>query len=380
MKLVLKNKIRFWIKRRIGKLNLIQNLYYDRSKYKTVLISYSIAAFKKNFQSSVFHTNVYEILEICNAFHENGYVIDIVSSDDLSTLDILSSKKYSVIFGFGDVFYEMTMLNPDAISILYMTENHPELSYVAEIERINYFYERHHKRVPSFRSNMYYKKSHLDKAYDNIIVLGEDFPYRSQYSKIFQIYPTGLINDSFCIHREKAISAKNNFLWLGSVGAVHKGLDLLIDIARKNADFILHVCGLTENDRKFLKINKMENIIDYGKISVNSELFLDICNKVAFVILPSCSEGFSTSIATGMLHGLIPVVTKNIGMNRLGDLAFFIDDYHVDNLEGLISDLMQVDNSYLKALGQRNYFFAKQNFSVEIYADRFNSILRTILE
>ena len=90
---------------------------------------------------------------------------------------------------------------------------------------------------------------------------------------------------------------------------------------------MLHICGLQKHERKQLILQKRVNIIEHGQIEINSDLFLEINNTCSFIILPSCSEACSTSITTGMLHGLIPIVMRDTGFNRLGENAIFFEDF-----------------------------------------------------
>ena len=107
-------------------------------------------------------------------------------------------------------------------------------------------------------------------------------------------------------YNKNHLDCRKHFLWLGSTGAVHKGLDLLLDVFSMQDDMVLHIGGLEKQDRKTLGISKRKNIIEEGLIFIKSETFLKLVDKCSYIILPSCSEACSTSITTGMLLIIMP--------------------------------------------------------------------------
>jgi glycosyltransferase involved in cell wall biosynthesis len=181
-------------------------------------------------------------------------------------------------------------------------------------------------------------------------------------------------------HEKPHEKSRKQFLWLGSTGAIHKGLDLLIDVLYKRNDIVLHICGLSKEERRILRLKKRENIIDHGHVKINSDLFLELTDVCSFIILPSCSEGFSTSITTGMLHGLIPVVNKNTGFNMLGDNAVFLDDFKIEYIDLKLSELSTTDPHKLALFSKQVYDFARSNFTVSNFENSFKLILTNIFK
>jgi glycosyltransferase involved in cell wall biosynthesis len=226
------------------------------------------------------------------------------------------------------------------------------------------------------------KGKHRYKEADDfiIIALGEIEHYRKQYEKPYSIFPTGFLNSDFVFKHKNHVDARSHFLWLGSSAVIHKGLDLLIDVFRERDDITLHICGLDQLSRELLDIPKRSNIIDYGFISINSDTFLNIAGACSYSILPSCSEGMATSVTTSMLHGMVPVVIKDTGFNRLGEYAIFLDDYKVDYLDDMLSRLAKIDPSELEVLSQKVRAFACRNFSPEAYENQLRSILAEIIQ
>lgn len=366
---------------RVADTQIIQNINYSCDpNQKKVLICYLTFSFLHNWENKkISRTQTFEILKIVNLFSDFGFSTDVVAWNDIKVLDLIKSKKYYLIFGFGETFYQMTTLQPEAISVLYMTENNPEFSYQEEKKRLDYYYSRHGKKFELTRSGKFYKLHQFNKTYSHVISMGETSLLSKQYSDPYFIFPTGLINPVYNFNNKDHIKARRNFLWLGSTGAIHKGLDLLLDIFAKRDDIVLHMCGLEKKEKRRLKVPVKGNIINYDHIDISSKLFLDLIEKCSFIILPSCSEASSTSITTGMLHGLIPVVTKDAGFNRFGENAIFLEDYHIPYLEKKLDEISNLNPTDLADLSHRVYNFAKSNFTIQIFENNFRNIIQDIL-
>jgi len=367
---------------RVKDSTIIKNINYNcQDNQKRALVCYFSNIFFQNIdRRTLGRTIPFEIFKLVKIFTEFEYCIDIISINDLRALEFIRSNSYYLIFGFGETFYRITQLQPNALSVYYVTENHPEFSFREENKRLDYFFERHKIRASIQRSGRFYKTEHLAVKYNHIIAMGEIEHFTNQYEKPYSIYPTGLLNCDFVFRPKDHITTRKHFLWLGSSAVIHKGLDLIIDIARQRDDITFHICGLDTLARKLLAIPKKCNIIDYGFINIQSETFLKIVETCSFSILLSCSEGMATSITTSMLHGLVPVVMRNAGFNRLGDNAIFLDDYRIDYLNDMLSRLAEYDPSDLELLSEKIRAFASRNFNPEAYEKTMRSILLEIIQ
>jgi hypothetical protein len=359
-------------------LNINYNCYPDQKKALICYVAYGY--FTDLGNPGIGRTQPFEIMKIVSSFSALGYVIDIIKYNDIKSYELIKNKKYDLIFGFGEAFYQLTNLQPTAISILYMTENHPEFSYREEKKRLDYFYERHRRKIKITRSGRFYKTYHLNKIYSHIITMSETKPLESLYHNPHTIFPTGITNPKYTFEVKDHLHARKNFLWLGSSGAVHKGLDLLLDVFNQRNNIILHICGLGKIERENLNIQRTENIVEYGFIDIKSDIFLELVDMCSFIILPSCSEACSTSITTGMLHGLIPIVIRDTGFNRLGDNAIFLEDFKVDYINLKLNEFSNFDPDRLTILSRQAFGFARQNFTIQAFENSFKDILTDILK
>lgn len=378
----LKAEIKKFIKKKLVrkiKTPFVKNINLDLTKnQKRVLISYINYFSTANLNSKISHTNLLESIQIINVFKEFDYIIDVAYCNSEESLEFLKVEKYDIIFGFGKVFREISKLNPLAQKIIYVTENHPELSLRNELERNIYFYERTGKNIPLRRSGVYYNETDFENV-DYAIIMGEKTPFEKYSFKKYNIFPTGFLNKNYIFKNRDTDNSKKNFLWLGSNGAIHKGLDLLIEVFKNYPEINLHICGFNQEE-KYLKIPKLENIINYGRIDIQSQEFLKLVDRCSYIILPSCSEGFSTSIGTGMLHSMIPLVCKDTGFNRLDDKVILFGDYKIEYLKEKIINLSLKKDEELQELHEKVYLYARNNFTIEDFTEKFRNIIKGIID
>ena len=355
----------------------IKNLF--RRKYKKkVLISYIVHPFRKGI--SFFHTNEQEVLKIAEVFDELGYVVDIYHY--LYPIKPNFSE-YSVIFGMGPLFEDAVKnKNSKTIYIYYATGSHFCYQNNAELRRIKQLYKR--KKIlispKRFAEHSYYSY-HLSDA---IIVLGNDFT--ASTIRAFSNTPIYKLNASVYnleelnkIERNIKL-AKKNFLWFGSYGLVHKGLDICIDVFKQLPHLNLHICSPWEQD--FFSVYeqelKLHNIFYHGFVNIKSKKFKNIIKNCLFIIFPSCSEGQSTSVLTAMGVGLIPVVTKNVGID-IENKGFLINE-DIEDIKNKIMYIVNLDDKTLNKLSQENISYISKYHNINYFKISLQNILKEILK
>lgn len=387
LKRKIKNKVWLFIKNHFSEQRgldwtIIQNLNYNHMpSQKKAVVCYRTDSYFNNWEEvNSGRTQPFEIFSIIRVLSRLEYCIDLIDCNDLSSLPHIANKRYELIFGFGECFYQLTQQQPMAQSVLYMTEQHPEFSYREEQKRVNYFNQRHNKQIKIARSGIYYKLHHLEPKYSNIIVMGEVEPFNEQYKYIHTIFPTGLQHPEYIYTTKNHNLSRKHFLWLGTSGAaIHKGLDLLLDIFSQRDDIVLHIGGITAQDKKILHFPEKSNIKDHGFINVKSDIFLKLIEECSYILLPSCSEACATSVTTGMLHGLIPVVMKDAGFNRLDTQAIFLSDFKLSYLDEQLTNLANQSSKMLEERSLSAYKFAHEKFSIKTFEQSIFRIMEEIV-
>jgi glycosyltransferase involved in cell wall biosynthesis len=118
-------------------------------------------------------------------------------------------------------------------------------------------------------------------------------------------------------------AARRHYLFLASRPQIHKGLDLLLEIFPRTPDLHLYVCSDFKDEPDFCACFRRElfetpNVHPVGRVDVASPDFQALARTCAYVIHPSCSEGQAGAVTQGMHAGLVPLVTRESGVDTEG--------------------------------------------------------------
>lgn len=132
-------------------------------------------------------------------------------------------------------------------------------------------------------------------------------------------------------------AVRRNFIWFGSVGLAHKGLDLALEAFARMPGYNLTVVGAIDLDGDFKQVYHRElyelpNIRTPGWVSATAPEFLTLLRDHVGVVYPSCSEGGAGSVICCMHGGLIPVVTREASID--------VEDFGFETRSDAIADLM----------------------------------------
>jgi uncharacterized HAD superfamily protein len=349
---------------------------YDTKFGKNVLISYTVLPFLTNKNS---HANIQESKLIANIFKNLGFNVDIIHYTNQREIKY---KKYDVVFGFGEPF-ENSFKQNNLKRLYYATGAHICHQNYSEITRIKEVNKKYNtnllpKRLVPWNWSMSTSLS------DALIVIGNEWT-KSTYTKyttkeVFSIRATALINNE-CINIVRDIKkTKKSFLWFGSSGLIHKGLDLCLEYFSEDKDLTLHICGPMEDDFKelFGSYFGKENIYYHGFTDVKSQKFIDIVSQCSFSILPTCSEGQATSLLTTMGAGLIPIATQYSGVD-VNKLGFLIDELNVDSINKVVQRVVTLDNQEIENKSEKLIKYIKDNHTLVSFEENLKTLVSKVL-
>lgn len=374
-KFVKKSIVNFLERRVIGN-------YYKTDFSKNALLSYMTIAFTEDSTS---HTNFFEAQSLAKILFELEYNVDIIHYDNSQAVDL---SKYDLICGFGDVFrkYFEDSYMYKAKTIHYATGMHVCHQNHATLKRVKDVYEK--KGVWLAKSARFVQNSwsHQTTLVDAIIALGNDISamsYKKYYDgRVYSVpVPFYKTQDAVKIIAQKSKDADKSFLWFGSSGAVHKGLDILLDYFSKNSDLTLHICSALENEPEFVHVYKEElyntkNILVHGFIDIKSRAFEDILKSCSFVIFPSCSEGGAASVVSAIGNGgLIPVITKETSVSS--GYEIWIEGFDYNAVDKAIKEALALSDEEILDKRAKNLEYVLSNHSQESY---YNLLKKSIKE
>ena len=369
MKRYIKNIKKIYIKRK----KIIENVFKTNFK-RNVLISYIIDPFYLN--SNFSHTNTIECMEICKIFSSLYYNVDVVSY--FENIDNFNFEKYEILFGFGNL-YEKSFYSTNSeklIRIFYGTGTSQNFSNNASLNRMLEVYNKKQILIPESTRLINTNWPLQQLCSDYMIILGNEFT-KSTYqnvniTKVYNLPASFHKIFDIELKRKNFNIAKKNFLFFGSSGLIHRGLDLLLEVFTKRKDIFLHICGPISKEIRFKNTYNYElfhsqNIYCHDFIDIRSNLFKDLMYNCGFVIYPSASEGGCASIVTVLGNGgLVPIISRASGLDIF---EFGIDFEKISSQEienkiniALDFDIITIDNKSNLCYNYINNFHSFESF------------------
>ena len=290
-----------------------------------VVISYITTPFDGDeitAQKARGHTNVGEVLAMVESFIDLGFRVEVCDWDNKVYQPPCDTRVAIDIHSN----LERWKLPKDCIKVLHATGAHWSFQNNAELMRLEGVKKRRRAALIPRRAAASSRGAELA---DFVVVLGNEFTeetFRFSGKPITRIPISSAYEFPFPENRDYE-KARKKFLWIGSYGMVHKGLDLVLEAFAEMPDLELTVCGRPEKEEDFFGLYEKElkhtsNIHLHGWIDMASTEFAEIARTHASVIYPSCSEGGAGSVIHCMHAGMIPVCTSeaSIDLNNFGIL------------------------------------------------------------
>lgn len=267
------------------------------------------------------HSMYWETVEMVRQLNERGYVVDFY---DVHCPEPIAWDHYAVAFVQSDRLAECPPELP-VKKVFYCTENYWAFQNLAELSRLRAFHDRTGIWVRPERQT---RVSFSDEHADYITLLGTPFQQ--------QLYDPRAVRHQLDIsvaavpaHQPKDVAvARANFLWLGSGGAILKGLDLAVEAFREMPEAHLYIAGAIEREPRlwqWLKplLAQHSNLHYLGWVDVATPSFAKVANNCIGAVYPSASEGGGGAVAQLLHFGLLPIVTQTATV-RAASLGFEI--------------------------------------------------------
>ena len=297
------------------------SLKTEQSRRGNVLLAYIVEPFllKAGESPSRSHTHHTESLLIAQVFLERGYDVDII---DYRNGSFKPGKDYHYFVSARTNFVKLAeRLKEDCIKIAHLDTAHFVFNNAMAYRRL---LELQQRRGITSTSIRVIEHNYAVEHADYLTMLGNQFT-QSTYSFAGKpVFPLPVPTpNTFAPRKDKDFTAcRKRFLWLGSGGLVHKGLDLVLEVFRETPEYQLMVCGPLDapSEKEFVQAFRRElyetpNIQAIGWVDVGSEQFEKIANSCAALIYPSCSEGQAGSVITCLQAGVIPLISYESGVD-----------------------------------------------------------------
>lgn len=359
---------------------------FNTSGSRTVLLSYNREVFEKeDVADQQRHTNRYTTWIIADILRACGYKVDVINYDESIVGDY---TQYDFVIGLGrslEWVLKKRVSQTRVKVIWFGTGCNPFFSNPATIRRVADFNDRTGKVLMNSSRYILEDWPLQHEISDWIILHGATFA-KSTYcpERITATDGPVLIHHALKRSEDEIQQSKSSYLWFGNGGAIHKGLDLVIEAFLLNPGLTLHICGDLSLEPEFFEHYKRvfqedNNIIYHGFVNVNSHTFAGILKSCSFIVYPSASEGNSPSVITCMANGgLIPIISASADV-ELDNYGLLIEDLTVDSVVRSVRQVQSWSISKIKEQQDRIVREIASKHSFELFKQKFKNVLMDAL-
>ena len=348
----------------------------------SVLLSYIINPFllKDGETVSNSHTHDRESLQIAKAFLLLGYAVDVI---DYRNKTFIPKKDYSIFVAARTNFQRIAqLLKEDCLTIVHLDTAHWLFNNSAAYERC---LELQQRRGVTLESIKWVEPNWAIEYADCATVLGNSFTIGTYSYAQKPIFPLSVptVNVYAWPEDKNYEGCRNYFLWFGSEGLVHKGLDLALEAFAGMPDYHLYVCGPIQQDKDFEKayfkeLYQTPNIHTMGWVDVSSNDFVEIARNCLALIYPSCSEGQSGAVVTCLQIGLIPLLSYESGVD-VEDFGILLKNCSIDEIQLAVQQISGLPAKELKTMSRKAWEFARANYTREKYLKNYRVVIERIM-
>ncbi|MBK8020933.1 MAG: glycosyltransferase [Chloroflexi bacterium] len=247
-----------------------------------------------------YHSNRWESREICHILTKLGYDVDAIDFDDTH---FVPKREYDIVFDIYTNLHRLeSRFSAQTIKLLHATGSDPYYQNAAELARINALNARRGSQCTPKRLIASPEQSR--RAFE-----AADFCSLIGNSHTVSTYPEHIRSKMTCVpvsasqtgsrhkKRHEFVPEKREFLWYFGSGAVHKGLDLLLEVFAQNPGWTLNIVGYVNSEADFVEtfwheLHNLPNIRNYDALRPDSDAFHAILKDVFCVVAPTCSEEY----------------------------------------------------------------------------------------
>lgn len=352
-----------------------------------VLLSYIVDPFclPPGAEPSHDHTHDWECREMARAWLEAGFAVDAVHWTN--TRFEPAAHAAGQLEPAYDVLIDPRLnlerlgprLGPRCLKVLHAETAHHSFHNAAQARRREALRERRGIALPP---NKTLEENRAVEHADVITLLGNELTagtYAFGGKPMFRIPLSNPYLYPFPDARDLE-SARRRFLWFGSGGLVHKGLDLVLEAFAGMPGYHLTVCGPIAREPAFERaywreLYETANVHTPGWIDVAGEEFREIARSSLGVVYPSCSEGGGGSVITCMHAGLIPVVSREASVDVMPERGVVLDDVSVEGIRDAVRSLSRRPAAELEEMARAAWRFAREHHTRERFAREYRRVV-----
>lgn len=350
----------------------------------TVLIAFVVEPFQLDPGAELpsGHTHFVEARLLAELFQNLGFAVDVIDYRDTS---FVPRKSYDILVSSRVCLERYAkLLGPTCLKIFHVTVSHWLCNNAAATARCLDVQRRRGVSLASYK--LIDENSAIEHADFAIYRTGNDWvtssyayagkPYARVPLCTHTVYPPPEGKDFDAVRR--------TFLWLGSHGFVHKGLDLVLEAFAAMPDYHLIVCGPISDEPAFQRAFERElyrapNIETVGWVDIASDRFREIVARCVGLVYPSCAEGASGNVLTCMQAGLIPVISYPSCVDMSTGNGLLIDALNSEAVQQSVRQLAAMPKDDLETLAMRAWKFAREHHTHQRFSEGYRKAVEIAL-
>jgi len=326
------------------------------------------------------HTHFWESRQMALTFRELGFTVDCLH---WTNQRFVPRQPYAVYVDVRRNFDRIApLLPPTCLKIFHADTAHHAYHNGAQQRRLAELEQRRGIRLAPFKL---VEVNRAAERADHVTLLGNAFTvgtFRDAGKPIHRIpISTPLL---FPEPASKPFGAvRNRFIWFGSEGFVHKGLDLVLDAFAGMPEMELTVCGPLDSEPAFERAYARElyglpNIRTTGWIDVESPAFKQVLETSLGLVYPSCSEGGGGCVIGCMHAGLIPLVTPEASVDITPDTGVVLPSSSVEAIRTAVRALAAAAPERLRQMSLSAWSFARAVHTRERFAAAYREFAEAL--
>jgi glycosyltransferase involved in cell wall biosynthesis len=316
---------------------------------------------------------------MAKVWNEAGYDVEVTDAGDLSYTP--PEKAFALI----DIHSNLGRWksHPARWKILHATGAHWLTQNRSELERLEGLRDR---RGVSLLPRRLAQPSDAAESADMICYLGNEFTadsFRFARKPMRRIPISSAYEFPFPEQKDWE-AVRGRFLWLGSFGMVHKGLDLVLEAFSANPHIHLTICGRPEKEPDFFEAYRTElttlpNIHLAGWVDPASADFEAIRKTHGFAVYPSCSEGGGGSLVHCMHAGLVPIATREASVD-LGEHGELISENSSSGVASAVARAAAISPEELRERSLRSWQEVRRCHTLDEFRKKYAAFVREICQ
>jgi hypothetical protein len=348
-----------------------------------VLLAYIIDPFlvKPGQPVSTGHTHHGESVLIAEAWRSYGYSVDVI---DYRNHEFIPRKRYDFFVSARTHLETIAArLNPDCVKIAhldtshYATNNHASYTRLLDQQRRRAFSLPDSARF--VEPNRAIEHAHYGVVLGNDITVGT---YQYAGKPLFPIVVPAAFNVPWNADKNFR-ECRNRFLWFGSGGLVHKGLDLTLEAFAGMPEMHLTVCGPVETEKDFERayykeLHQTVNIHTVGWVDIAGAEFRRIARNTVGIVYPSCAEGQAGAVVNCLSTGLVPIISRESGL-AVNEFGLMLNGSTVEDIQSAVRQVAALTAEELGVRAHRAWEYAAVHHSHDAYREAYGTIVQTIV-